>query len=318
MRAALVGKFSYRHGRLGSGIFWNTAKHLYDCHFYCKMTHENVVAHSNISCPIWYSMEKLGWAYPPFSADWILARHGSDLLRLENEYDRILIFSNVLTLVKHDISLSNSNKFAILVDEPKPYTSPSNLHKIALKLRISTIISHFPYKGAVLVPVVYVPMLFSYVSPEKRTSYFIEKRCDMSSNIIKFMKAYNLNLKGEMWKGSNTSTYRDFYHLLGKSRWVFALDKKNSSGQIIAESALLGIPSFVYMEKANGQFVFPSFLRLYRHEKRSVLLDQITNVIREFEKNKSAYSDLSLLIRKNAIKRYHEYHVRNGWNFWNL
>jgi len=263
-------------------------------------------------------MEKLGWAYPPFSMDWILVRDGSDLIRLENEYDRIILFSNVLTLVKNDISLSNSNKFGILIDEPKPYTTPSNLHEIALKLGISTLISHFPYQGAVLVPVVYVPMLFSYVSPEKRTSYFVEKRCDMSSKIMKLMKTYNLKSKGEMWKGSSTSTYRDFYRILGRSRWVFALDKKNSAGQIIAESALLGIPSFTYMEKANAQLVFPLFLELSRHNNRSVLLGQITNVIREFEKNKSAYNDLSLLIRKSAIKRYHESHLKDGWNFWNL
>lgn len=72
-----------------------------------------------------------------------------------------------------------------------------------------------------------------------------------------------------------------------------------------------------YVEKANAQFAFPLLLRLSRHNKRSVLLGQIRNVIREFEKNKSAYNDLSLLIRKNAIKRYHEYHLKDGWNFWN-
>ena len=50
------------------------------------------------------------WAYPPFNMDWVLVRHGSDLVRLENEYDRILLFSNVLTLAKNDVSFSNSNK----------------------------------------------------------------------------------------------------------------------------------------------------------------------------------------------------------------
>ena len=316
MKLALVGKFSYRYGRLGSGVFWHIAKNFYVCHTYCKILYKDVVSHSNISVPIWYSMEKLGWAYPPFNMDWILVKRSSDILNLEKDYDRILLFSNVLTLVEDDFFLPNSHKFGTLVDEPKPFTSPSNLEKIVFKLKISTVISHFPYPGASHVPVVYVPELFKYIQPKRRFSYFVEKRCDMQRDIIDLMKTYRFNMNRENWKGRKTSTYSDFYRQLGKSRWVFALDKKNSAGQIIAEASLLGVPSFTYTEKTNGQFVLPSLLRLDSNKKKSVVLEQITQVISMFHNNKTAYNDLSLILRRNAIKRYHEYHIKNYLSFW--
>ena len=68
----------------------------------------------------------------------------------------------------------------------------------------------------------------------------------------------------ENWQFRGSMTYDAYLTRLAACRWVLALDLKVSAGQVIAESAMLGVPVFSVVGKTNGDLVLPTELLLPR------------------------------------------------------
>lgn len=299
---ALVDLFGYRHGWLGSGVFWHLAQRFYACDKFCVAPHADVRRHANATEKIWYSMEKLAWAGAPIHADWVLVKDGKQLDAAQSNYDILILISRVLKVAEH----LNPQKVTVLVDEPPPHTMPSNLLATAARLGVrENIIAHFPFPGARLVPPIYDANAFArmQVPPRARTAFFVQKRCEYAAEIQQQMSAKGLQHRREAWRDADSSSYAHFYGELGASRWAFALDRKMSAGQIVAEASLLGVPVFSYDQKPNARGVLPRALLVDARMAKDEALVHMWRTIRAYE-NETAYAQLCKRVKRAARAKF--------------
>ena len=130
-RIVLATRFELQWGWLGSGIFWEHARHIYTpvgeppTAYIARAA--AVRAAANMSARVFYSLEKVGFTARHCGVDWGLSRNGreSGLLALAQRYDLVLAYAPILKSARSGLlRRPGLGKVVILLDEPPPFTHP--------------------------------------------------------------------------------------------------------------------------------------------------------------------------------------------------
>ena len=312
-RIVLVTDAHMWAGWLGTGIFWERAKHLYSP---VKGRTEPLVApaskvreNANLTADAFFSLEKLGFTSPSCDVDWGLVRRGTDDLKvLASMYEFVMAYApTIATIPTHSLSGNGRGKVVAVLDEPPPATMLSAVLENTRRTGACSkcAVSHFRVDDprVLFFPAPYEEWRFAPFVRERRETltYFIQKRCLHASSATRAMRSLGYGgPEREGWRTKGRMTYASYLARLSGCRWAIALDSYPSAGQVVAEASMLGVPVLALKGKTNAELVLPSKLLIPRNATSAEAGLFIQSVVGWYDSRPEEYSRLSMSIRRAA------------------
>jgi len=321
------------HARLGGGRCWKKSRVMYTRQHagYWVANSQDVMNYTgnlSFSC---YSIERQGYA--ALGLDWVLLDESDIHVGISTvvaHYDLLFVVPTVLPLLKKAL-LHEANfraKVIVYMDEPPDTTTLKEYtHRVGSTL-VQTILarssklrfcsrcvwSHFFTGDSDQInryfPPIYDRLLFEMLhkslsnqcaESDSCRTVFLQKRSVHTKAILEGMRQLGYQAVGtEAW---GKRTYFDYYKKMRQARWVIALDPALSAGQVVAEAALLGIPTIAFATKPNARLLLPRHLLVPPNTSAADHVSFVKNVVSTYDSGRRSYAKLSRSLKDTAQER---------------
>ena len=315
--------------RLGGGAFATLSKHLYEQkEGYQRSSAAAVRTMTRDLTNSYFHLERQGFAAAGF--DWIMIdpRLAEKAFASITQQYRLLLITPAVMLSLPACMHTFESEVVVYMDEPPDTTSFIHLRDKKNSTLIRSVLDEAEQRGLCskctvshfftaeedvnlhkYFPPIYDGNIFDRIYAAKEVCsdsaacayIFVQKRCAYADEISGRLAAKGYKrLHGESW---GHHTYSQYFANMIRARWVIALDRSMSAGQVIAEASLLGIPTIAFAGKPNAKLLLPNDLTVAQNSSDEETIEFVLRVIASYDSERDSYRKLSTLMRERAKER---------------
>jgi hypothetical protein len=313
----------------GGGEFWPRARSIYtrviEGLYVAPSSAIRDVAY-NFSAPTFFSLERLGYASRACGADWALVHPQSFGLRhLADTYDLVLAAPMLIRQshgfvrgmsaeeMKHRELGGARGRVVMLLDEPfklSGVSGPEAVRQASSGGACSKCaLAHFQKDSSEFIRPLRPPYDASLFEPYLRRHrgrrFMLAKRCYWAYELTALMRKLRYRYaERDGWTFSGTMNQHTYLRRLAACRWVLDVEFKPSAGQVIAEAALLGIPTISGYGRANAELLLPPQLLVAGNASPDAVFHHVNSTIHYYDSHPDEYALLSSQLRARAIRLF--------------